>query len=172
MAQRSLQLVHHHPGRIRLRASAFRGDGSTAERVRAALSELPAVRTVSLDAFTGSVLVDYEPGIVDPEAVLKAALAAGGFSSIEDRIHPSGDARDPVASVIRIARGLNAAIGEATGSRADLRLLFPVGLFGAGLFSLLRRPLLPRWDNLLIWSLQLFLSLNADQIRGDSEAGR
>lgn len=161
----SLQLVHHHPGRIRLRAEILREDPSRVAQIRAALSAVSAVRRILHDAFTGSILLEYEPGSVDPNVLLKTALAAGEFDRIDDHVQRSRDPGDPVESVIRIARGFNGVIADLTGSRADLRVLFPAGLAAAGVFSLLSRPLLPRWDNLLIWSMQIFLSLNRDEIR-------
>jgi hypothetical protein len=167
MAQTTLlQLVHHHPGRIRIRADELRRDPARATQVRAALSALPAVRRVLHDAFTGSILLEYEPGSIDPELLLETALAAGEFDRIDDCVQPSHDPHDPVQSVVRMARGLNGVVADLTGSRADLRVLFPAGLAAAGFFSLLLRPLLPRWDNLLVWSMQIFLSLNPDTIRG------
>ena len=58
---RSLRLVHHHPGRIRMRADAFIDARELATRVMEALAAMPGVRGSQHTARTGSVLVEYTP---------------------------------------------------------------------------------------------------------------
>src|SRR5260221_9538254 len=84
-----LTLVHHHPGRLRVRADAFRegaagppgappptaGPGGADEppgeglrpvdRVRAALDAEPGIAAFLHNPRTGSILVEYEPGLAD-----------------------------------------------------------------------------------------------------------
>src|SRR5919201_3453597 len=96
----SLQLVHHHPGRIRIRAERLRRDRTCAASVREALRSMTGVRRVLHDAFTGSVLVEYEPGDVDPDVLLRAALDAGGFDRIDDCVQPARDPQEPVRRTI------------------------------------------------------------------------
>lgn len=140
--------------------------------MRAALAAFPAVHRVLHEPFTGSVLFEYEPGAIDPDVLLDAVLSAGEFSRIEDCVSPRNDPQDPVMHIVRAARGMNQVVADLTGRRADLRTLFPAGLAAAGFLSLLRRPIPPRWDNLLIWSMQTFLSLNSERIRGSRETKR
>lgn len=170
-APASLQLIHHHPGRIRVRADALRRDAECAARVRDGLRSASGVRRVLHDAFTGSILVEYEPGLVDPDALLRTALAAGGFDRLDDCAPRARDPREPVRRINGFAGALNDAVADLTGGRADLRSLVPAGLAAAGILSLLRRPVPARWDNLLVWSMQIFMSLNQDQLRGRSEPG-
>ena len=153
-----LRLVHHHPGRIRARSGVFVGGDAALLRVRGALRALPGVLEVSHRAFTGSVLVEYDPGLAEPDDLLLAMASAAGLSSI---LEEGGANRDPAESGREVARGfsrLNATIGELTGGRTDLTLLVPIALASVSAYSLAfsKEDRLPRWDNLLWWSYSIF----------------
>ena len=51
-----LHLVHHHPGRVRVRARAFEGGTEAFDRVRSALAALPGIEAVAHGVGAGSVL--------------------------------------------------------------------------------------------------------------------
>ena len=58
----------------------------------------------------------------------------------------------------------NEVVRAFAGDRADLKLLVPAALAGAAVVSFFKRPVLPRWDNLLWWSYSTFRDLNGDAI--------
>lgn len=153
-----LRLVHHHPGRIRLRSESFLGDESAAiARVRAALDQTPGVRRAEHDARTGGLLIEYEPGSIEPDSlILRVAEAA--------RLDPPVDEREvrrrrPVdlSWIVNAGRELNVSAQELTGYRADLRTIVPAAMVGVALVSFVAQvgQRLPRWDNLLFWSINL-----------------
>ena len=79
----SLELVHHHPGRLRLRSAAFLDGDAAAARAREALLGSGTVRAVAHDPRTGSLLVEYEPGLSAPDAIVeRAARAAGAHCTV------------------------------------------------------------------------------------------
>jgi len=171
-AREPLELVHHHPGRLRLRADALIGGpgglgAAVVERVRQTLESLPGVRAVHHSARTGSLLVEYSPGLVDANMIVSRIASAAGLglplSPREARRHR----RSPAHTAIDIAREANALTYELTGWRSDLRFLAPVALAGAAAFSLFRNKpnsRLPKWDTLLWYSYNAFTALHASEI--------
>ena len=158
-----LRLVHHHPGRLRVRADILRGDGSAAAAdLRAALLDQPGVRSVVHNGFTGSVLIEYQPGQIEPDAILSRAANAAGLDGVIDEAQLPRDPDKPAEGVVLGVRVLNEVARAFTGDRTDLRMLVPAALAGAAVVSFLRRPILPRWDSLLWWSYSTFRDLNAE----------
>jgi hypothetical protein len=159
-----LRLIHHHPGRLRVRADVLRGDSEAAQAVREALQHLPGVRRVAHVPFTGSVLIEYEPGQVEPDAILGRAAQAAGLEGVVDEASLPHDPRAPAHGVALGARALDEVTRALSGGRTDLRVLVPAALAGAAVVSFLRRPFLPNWDNLLWWSYSTFRDLNHAEI--------
>lgn len=167
MRDATLSLAHHHPGRLRVRADALCDDVASAferfSRVRGALGSLPGVHEVAHNAKSGSIRVDYEPGAVDPNALIEAIAHAAELRA------PSAEAPQPVrrvaSVVISVTRDLNALTSELTGGRADLRDLIPLAMSGAAAYSFfVKKERLPRWDNLAYWAFSLFHSLHHGEI--------
>jgi hypothetical protein len=166
-----LELVHHHPGRLRVRAEVLREDTDLAARVSSALDEMAGIRRVTHNPRTGSILVEYEPGLVEPDGIaLRIAETARLISPFDPRA--AKPVVRPAGTVIAGARTLNGIADELTGGRADLRSLVPAALAGAAAYSFVfgRGPRLPRWDNLLWWSYSVFSSLHARDINADASA--
>jgi hypothetical protein len=162
----ALSLIHHHPGRLRVRADAFRSaePGNAAERARAALEVEPGITAVSHKPRTGSLLVEYQPGLADPEAILvRIAGAAGLDPPIDDA---STRPREPALVAIDAARELNDIVHEITGFQTDLRTLVPAGMAALAAYSFVagKHERMPRWDNLAYWSYAIFSQLHGREI--------
>lgn len=157
-AREVLSLIHHHPGRLRVRAIALRS-GDTAARVLTALEAEPGIVAVSHTPRTGSLLVEYQPGLADSEAILARIAAVSGLDL------PSGAQRSPRVEpgivAIAAARELNTLVHELTGYRTDLRTIVPLGMAALSAYSLVvGKDPLPRWDNLLYWAYNIFSQLH------------
>lgn len=165
-----LVLVHHHPGRIRLRADALIGSGlgkNVADRVRSTLESMPGVRHVRHNTRTGSLLVEYDPGMVDANVIVSEIAKAAGLGEPLSPREARRMSRSHADRTIEIAREVNALTHELTGWRADLRLLAPLALAGAGVYSMVRNKpnsRLPKWDTLLWYSYSVFTALHAREI--------
>jgi hypothetical protein len=181
-----LTLVHHHPGRLRVRAQAFRlrpheGDRRPAveedlaaeasldhdpvDRVRAALDAEPGIAAFVHNARTGSILVEYEPGLADSETILSRIADAADLEMPSDEAPPP---KKPALVAIDAAREVNAIVADLTGQQADLRSLVPLGMAALAAYSFVyhKDARLPRWDNLLYWSYNVFSQLHRREIEG------
>jgi hypothetical protein len=160
-----LELVHHHPGRLRVRADAFRTEGAAIDRVRDAIEARPGITRLSHNARTGTLLVEYQPGLAEPDDVLEHVADAAGLERPgRDAIRALG--RTPALLAVEAARELNAITAELTCSRADLRGIVPAALAALSVYSFVvqKDARLPRWDNLLYWSYNVFFSLHRREI--------
>jgi hypothetical protein len=164
MAREALKLVHHHPGRLRLRAIAFEHDTARVERVRARLDAMPGVVSFEHRPTTGSVLVVYQPGLVEPDVIVAAVAEAGDLDLPRDEPR---DPNKPALVAVEVGREINAAIADLTGARADLKTLVPGGLAALATYAFVQQKgeRLPRWDNLLYWSWSIFRDLNRDAFK-------
>lgn len=172
-----LRLVHHHPGRLRLRSEAFQDEDAAALRARDALVASGAVLRVEHDAETGSLLVEYEPGRIPPDTILERAAEAAGLElDLEGARRPD---RTHGEHFLQACRRINEAAYEMTGFRVEPRTLLPIGVgaLSAVFFVMNRGQRMPRWDNLAYWSLSLFAMLHGREIgamvsvRGDAKPG-
>lgn len=167
-----LELAHHHPGRLRVRANAF-GEGGEERvlRVRAALQGLPGVTAVTHTVQSGSILVEYSPGHAEPDEIIAAIADAAGLG----RPLPEEELRrrraQPALLAIGAARELNALTQELTGFRADLRAIAPMAMAGLAAYSFMHEKgaRMPRWDNLLYWSFNIFTMLHRREIDAAGE---
>lgn len=169
-----LILAHHHPGRLRLRSESFRAGtpgeagspgASAFDRVRTAILREPGVRAVQRNETSGSVLVTYEPGVVDPNVLIDVIADAAGLGTpvTEHELHARGPR--PAEAAIDFARGLDAVTRELTGGRADLRVLVPLALTGAAALSfVVKKDRMPHWTNLAYWAFAIFQSMHATEI--------
>jgi hypothetical protein len=166
----ALALIHHHPGRLRVRAEAFRST-EVGDRVRAALEVEPGISRVSHNPKTGSLLIEYEPGLADLEAILDRAAAAAGIDPPGDGAEALARRREPALVAIDAAGELNNVVYELTGYRADLRSVVPAGMAALAVYSFFNgKDPLPRWDNLLYWSYNIFSQLHRREIDAAHEA--
>jgi hypothetical protein len=117
------------------------------------------------------VLVAYEPGLVEPDAIAaRIAETAQLISPFDPRA--AKPVFRPAGALIEGTRELNAIAEELTGGRVDLRSIVPAALAGAAAYSFAfgKGPRLPRWDNLLWWSYSVFHSLHAREIADQPSA--
>src|SRR5580704_2636799 len=54
-------IVHHIPGRLRLKIPQAKGNAAFLDQVKTALSPIQGVRGIEVNPTTGSVLVHYDP---------------------------------------------------------------------------------------------------------------
>ncbi len=166
-----LELAHHHPGRLRVRADSLVNAHDIVQQIRESLDAVAGIASVKYTAQTGSLLVEYEPGYADAdEVILRIADAANLAPPLDEAALREQRARPALIS-IRAARELNMLAEEVTGGRADLRSIVPAALAGLAVLSFIEeKNRMPRWDNLLYWGFNVFTMLHRREI--DGEPGR
>ena len=163
-----LEIAHHHPGRLRVRADALVDALDVVQRIRESLDAEPGILSVKYTAQTGSLLVQYEPGLADADdIILRIAEAADLDPPLDEATLRERRAR-PALLAIGATRELNRLTEEVTGGRADLRSIVPAALAGLAIYSFVEeKQRLPRWDNLLYWGFNIFTMLHKREIDGD-----
>lgn len=173
-----LVLVHHRPGRLRVRSDALcsaTDDASIARvaRIRDAVGAVHGVRSIAHNARSGSVLVEYVPGDVEPDAVVEAIGRAAGLELASRAGDGRAHRRTAGEAVVAVARELDAITRELTAGRADLRVLAPAAMVGIAAYSFAaNKDRLPRWDNLAYWAFAMFQSLHSREIERARERSR
>lgn len=116
------EVVHHLPGRVRLRVDSRRGDAAFFANVAKRGAQIPGVRAIKANPRTGSLLVEYDGA---PDALLRLAREHG---------------------VLRIASPAPRAVPRMARSRRFVRVqplsVAAAGLAGLGLFQATRGRLL------------------------------
>lgn len=174
-----LRLVHHHPGYLRIRSGAFvqRDDKSpVVAAARSAAESVPGFRSWSLNPGTGSVVVEYEPGAIDPDDFLKHIARSAGFNGVENS---AGDNKmnrqELVSTFLDAVQDVNQVVRQLTGERADLRELIPVALVAVSALSFVlneERGRLPQWSSALYRSYRIFMHWHRPEVRARERAGR
>jgi hypothetical protein len=168
-----LELAHHHPGRLRVRADALIDALDVIQRIREALDAVPGILGVKYTAQTGSILIEYEPGHADADAIiLRIADVAGLLPPLDEAELQRRRAR-PAVLAIGATRELNKLAEEVTGGRADLRALVPAAMMGLAVYSFMEeKQRMPRWDNLVYWGFNIFTMLHRREIDAAHEKQR
>ncbi|WP_426752672.1 HMA2 domain-containing protein [Myxococcus sp. Y35] len=165
-----LLLVHHSPGRLRVRAACFRDASDVADRVRGELGETQGVFCTVHSPLTGSLLIEYSPDIADVESLLASIVDTAGLDGIVDSQAMARSRKPPAEHVVDGARWLDGLARELTG--AGLYELIPAVLTVTGVYSLVANPKqkgwLPRWDNALYWAYSVFRDGVHEQEREDA----
>lgn len=162
-----LELVHHHPGRLRVRSEALSGAPGEAlwARIQQELSGFSGVLGVRHNALSGSVVVEYTPGAIEPDELIDGIGAAAGLALALPASELVARGAKPALGTIRATREINAFVAALTGQRLDLRSLVPVSMLGVAVYSFaVAKQRLPRWDNLTYWAVSLFQTWHAEEI--------
>ena len=82
-----LRLVHHHPGYLRIQAGAFLGskeDSSVVSAAQIAAEAVPGFLSWSHNPRTGSVVVKYDPRILEADDLLKHIAKHAELPGVEN----------------------------------------------------------------------------------------
>lgn len=173
-----LRLVHHHPGYLRVRAAAFLGtdqESAIVKTARNAAESVPGFRSWSLNAKTGSVVIEYEPGAVEPDDLLKHIAKSAGLPGVEVATRHKMTRQEVVSSFLDKVQGANQTVNHLTGGRADLRELVPLGLAVTSVVSFIvndERSRLPHWMSALYRGYRIFMHWHRPEVRTRERAAR
>ena len=172
-----LRLIHHHPGYLRIQADIFvePEDDSIMTALRRAVEAVPEFRSWSHSPQTGSVVVEYDPGALDADDLLKHIAKNAGLRGVE--IVPSGkrNRQALVGTFLDAVQDVNQVVSQITGDRADLREVAPAALFATSIASFILnedRGRLPSWDSALYHSYRIFMQWHRREVRTRERIGR
>jgi len=177
-AEGPLRLVHHHPGYLRIRADSFlqaQANSPIVTAARTAAEAVPGFRSWSLSPKTGSVVIQYEPGKLEPDDLLKHIAARAGFRVLEVATRSKANRRELVSGILGGVQEVNRAVGELTGERADLRELVPLALVAVSALSFVvndERGRLPHWFGALYRAYRIFYQWHRREIQTRERVGR
>jgi hypothetical protein len=173
-----LRLVHHHPGYLRIRAGAFvqpEDNSPVVTAAKNAAETVPGFRSWSLNPKTGSVVVEYEPGALDADDLLKHIAKGAGFRGVETSAGSMMNRRELVSAFLDTVQDVNQVVSQLTGERADLRELVPVALAAISVLSFVLnedRGRLPQWSSALYRSYRVFMHWHRPEVRTRERLGR
>ena len=170
------RVVHHIPGRIRIKVPFLKGVSADLDQINEVLLSMEGLKHVYFNPITGSVLLHYEPEMYEqfPKQLSDYVQRAMGLSlaSTNSR-NGTPDSTIPKAvanqllpdttlarEIYRFFSRLNNDVKEATGNGFDLKTVLP---FGFGAYALLKigsAMTTPLWVTLAIFSFTSFAILN------------
>lgn len=175
---RLIQLVHSLPGRVRLRLWWLHEDATQATSIADELAAIPGMREVQIRPFTGSVLCQYEPDLLDQERILAVVSQVTGVELVvrpgEEELIEEAELMAFTIEESRLAKaaaaafkGIDADILRATGGRMDLGMVLALGFvsIGATEIAVTRKVPLPNWFDLAWWAFQAFQALERDALQ-------
>ncbi len=132
---RTATIVHAIPGRVRVRLGRTLRSPQTMETLSGLLAQMEGVHNVRTNSSTGSLLLEYDPQVVDLEQLYVAAAAANVTIVV-----PGVATQASPEEITPLAKGINSAVGrfdravsDFSGGKIDLKTLFPLGLAAAAL---------------------------------------
>jgi hypothetical protein len=87
-----LEVAHHIPGRLRLKADALKRDKRAMVKARQELKVITGVKAITPNVYAGSLVVEYDPKLVD-NGIFAEKLSRRGYSlmsSAAESIVPIG----------------------------------------------------------------------------------
>jgi hypothetical protein len=174
-----LRLVHHHPGYLRIRSGVFvqpKDDNPVVAAAQTAAESAPGFHSWTLNPKTGSVVVEYEPGTLDADDLLKHIAKSAGFRGVENWTGGSKTSREELVSAfLDTVQDVNQVVSQLTGERADLRELVPTALAAVSVLSFILnkdRGRLPQWSSALYRSYRIFMQWHRPEVRTRERAAR
>lgn len=167
----ALRLVHHHPGYIRAQAKAFveaNEDSSALVAAKTAAESTPGFVRWSHSPGTGSIVMEYRPGSVNPDDLLDHVAKSAGLVGVVEDIHSSDHRRQLIDGLLDAVQDVNEIVYEATGKRADLREFVPAALLLNTVVAFAlgeKRGRLPSWDSSLYRSYRIFMQFHRREVR-------
>lgn len=177
-ADEALRLVHHHAGYVRVRSAAFvQADKGSAvlTAARTAAESAPGFRSWAHNPKTGSVVIQYEPGEVEADDLLKHIAKSAGMRGVEVATPHKATRQEVVSNFLDFVESVNQTCSHLTGGRVDLREIGPVALAAISVVSFIlneERGRLPQWSSALYHSYRVFMHWHRPEVRGRERAAR
>lgn len=153
------------PGRIRVRVPKEQRRELVFTDVKTLLEKVDGIRCVSINQRTGSVLVEYDPDVLDLDELISLGRAANIVTDVEEQafeqlgIKEWPTTSDAARRVISGFRKVDTEISDVTGGFVDAKTLIPLAIFalavGRALVS--QRKVAAPWYSLMWYAYSMFM---------------
>ena len=135
------QVASNIPGRLRIKLGPASRAPDVLDGIRRRLKSHAGIHHVTVNPTSGSVTVHYDPQHHEAPALLGIFEDCQCIFQNLDVMAVSPSSA-PSAGFLAAVEDINAKLFAATGVPLDLKVLLPLGLLGAGLWSIARRGLM------------------------------
>jgi hypothetical protein len=142
---------------------------------QAAAEAAPGFRSWSHSPETGSVVVQYDPALIEADDLLNHIARSAGLRGVENATSSQIHRKELVGAFLDTVQGVNQVVRQLTGNKADLRELVPVALAATSVASFVlneNRGRLPEWSGALYHSYRVFMHWHRREVRGRERIGR
>ncbi|MEM5435973.1 HMA2 domain-containing protein [Paraburkholderia diazotrophica] len=165
-------------GRVRIKVDRPFRNTTLLDKVKQRLEEHEGVGAVNVNPATGSVTIPYDHAQLNREKIL--GLLSDLDVIVSETVHPTSSATaEPgqpggTRSLVSAVDDLNGRVRSAIGVPIDFKALLPLGLAGAGVWSISRHGLMiesvPGW--FLLWlGLDTYVKLHPEHLATSSTVG-
>jgi Heavy metal associated domain 2 len=174
------QVVHHIPGRMRIKLPFLKGASTQSQQLNELLSPIEGLRQADFNPVTGSLLLQYDPE--EDENFLKQVTeqvqnvmglsllltTSNGHPATEEGAvrHAKPFIGDTKLSheITKFFQDINREVNDASDGAFDLKSLIPIGLGVYAVFKVSSGMTTPLWITLGIFSFTSFIILNSSSL--------
>lgn len=178
-AARPARIVHHVPGRLRIRVMGVRGtETEFFTAVQEVIGALHGVKSVRVNPASSSIVIDYQPSDMvfhfrlqdDPQ--VNSWLSLDGEDALLAEIDEAVTAGSRylgrhsrlAETIVSTAEQLDSGLRNASDGYLDLKLLLPLGVAAATSLHKARGRGTPMWMTLSTFAFNAFLALHRHRI--------
>ncbi len=177
------QVVHHIPGRMRVRLPFLKGFSSSPEQIKSLILPFSSISNVDFNPITGSALITYdaEDYKTFQDQLSEYAQSTLGLtltspestSSNNHRINhrrSSGGSAKVTRSLVNSFKRLNSEVSEASENVVDLKAVLPLSLAAYALLKIGSQATAPLWVTLGLFSFTSFMALHPGALNESDES--
>lgn len=152
-------IAHHVPGRIRIRLPHAQGNRVLLKQIGESIAPRPGVHRVRVNPTAGSIVIHYDPGLLDNFRQSLAEHVKDEELFMLDTCPQKGES-GVARSIDRGLKEISDTVKHSTGEAIDLKELFPFAVAAAALFFVDKTLGAPLWVSLLIFSFSSYMDLH------------
>ena len=161
-------VLHHVPGRMRLRVPAAKGDADKLNQLRQRLSSLSGVRQITVNPGIATMIIDYDAALfAEFVEQLRELLTIEGALVSNFQVHESAANR----SIERVAESASQRVQALTGNLINLKEVFPFSVVLYAIFFVDRAVNASQWLNWIQFAFSSYLDLHQNEPIGKIGAG-
>lgn len=178
MAARSARIVHHVPGRLRIKVMGVRAEAEFFAEVQRVIGTLHGVDTVRVNPASSSIVVDYRPSDTVFHFRLQEDPDVGSWLRLDGEDALLAEIDEAVTTgarylerhsrlaevIVSTAEQLDSNLRRASEGLLDLKVLLPLGVAAATSLHKARSRGTPMWLTVSTFAFNAFLTLHRHRI--------